>query len=129
MEFENEEYVWFEYLRKLLEIINKDPSSWVLVTPERCIFETIITNSGKFFFSIHVTCITQNLILIGGAFGQNLDLIGNILAASLHIDSDAESRLKIFTSLTTALENKEIYFKNAKNLTSFLQQLVSGNIY
>lgn len=107
MELNSEEIVWCNYLRKLLENIDRDPSAWILVTAERCIFETILMKSM-------------------GAFGQNLDLIGKILASCLNVDCDAESRLKIFTALSNVFEQKDVYFKEVKDLNAFLQQFIEG---
>lgn len=45
---------------------------------------------------------------------------------SLDTDADAEARLKTFMALSTALENKDVVFKNATNLNSFLEVLISG---
>lgn len=47
MNFNDANQLWCEYLTKLLDIIDRDPKSWVPVTAERCIFETILTNSGN----------------------------------------------------------------------------------
>lgn len=106
MKLDSDDDVWCEYGRKLLEVIDRDPQSWILLTPERCIFEIILTKSNV-------------------AFGRNLDLIGKILTSCLHVDCDVESRLKIFTALSNVLEQKENFFKEAKNLDKFLEQLVS----
>lgn len=53
-------------------------------------------------------------------------MIGDILIKTLDTDADAESRLKTFMALSTALENKDVVFKNAKDLNSFLEVLISG---
>lgn len=56
-----------------------------------------------------------------------MPLIGEILMDALNIDVDAESRLRTFIALTTAIENKQIIFKNAgKDLELFLETLVTG---
>lgn len=60
------------------------------------------------------------------AFGENLDIIGDILTETMDTEADAEARLKTFVALSTALENKDKIFKNAKDLNGFLEKLVSG---
>lgn len=107
MGLESSETVWINYLRELLKDIDKDPAAWVAVTAERCMFETLLTKSGR-------------------AFGQNLDLIGNILRSSLNVDCDVESRLKIFTALSDAFDEKDKLFDDAKDLSAFLRQLING---
>lgn len=50
--------LWNKYVRYLLENINRDPMSWTVVTPYRCIFETILLESGTEF------TLKGNLLLI-----------------------------------------------------------------
>lgn len=38
--------LWCKYTRELLVDLNKDPKAWLAVTAERCIFETILLESG-----------------------------------------------------------------------------------
>lgn len=64
--------------------------------------------------------------ILGQGFGENLDIIGDILIKTLDTEADAESRLKTFVALSTALENKDKIFRNATDLNDFLEKLVSG---
>lgn len=107
LNFPSPQDLWSKYSRDLLVDLSKDPAAWLVVTADRCIFETILLESGE-------------------AFGENLDLIGEILAKTLDVEADAEARLKTFVALSTALENKDTIFKKAKNLNEFLETLVSG---
>lgn len=47
--------LWSKYCGVLLNDIKKDPKSWTIVSAERCIFETIVLQSGNYDFK---TCIT-----------------------------------------------------------------------
>lgn len=38
--------LWHKYTRNLLIDLNKDPTAWLVVSAERCIFETILLESG-----------------------------------------------------------------------------------
>lgn len=38
--------LWHKYTRNLLLDLNKDPKAWLAVTTERCIFETVLLESG-----------------------------------------------------------------------------------
>lgn len=43
--------LWNKYTRDLLlDLDQKDPKAWLVVTAERCIFEIILLESGKKFF-------------------------------------------------------------------------------
>lgn len=99
--------LWNKYVGYLLNNINKDPKSWMVVTAERCIFETVLLESGE-------------------AFGENLETIAEILIKTLDTEADAEARLKTFIALSTAFENKDTIFKNASNINTFLEVLISG---
>lgn len=68
----------------------------------------------------------MKIFVLGEAFGENLDIIGEILTKTLDNEADAESRLKTFVALSTALENKDKIFRNAQNLNTFLETLVAG---
>ena len=62
----------------------------------------------------------------GEAFGENLPTIARILTKALDVDADAESRLKTFISLSTALDNKSIVFANSEGVNEFLEILITG---
>ncbi|KAL3274530.1 hypothetical protein HHI36_015912 [Cryptolaemus montrouzieri] len=98
--------LWSDYLGMLLNEINVDPKSWTMVTSQGCIFELILTESGE-------------------AFGENLEDILSILKEVLDTSTDPECRLKIFLALTVAFENKDVTFKNSKNLSHFFEELIT----
>ncbi|KAF5289722.1 hypothetical protein FQA39_LY03639 [Lamprigera yunnana] len=100
-------HIFSTYGQKLLKKLNIDPKSWTTVTAERCIFETFLLESGE-------------------AFGENLMIVIDILEQSLDCEADAESRLKIFIALSTALNAKDEVFKNANDLNEFLQKLLTN---
>lgn len=54
--------LWSKYAPCLLETINKDPKSWTVVTPERCIFETILMESGIAFPLNKKLCVVIRII-------------------------------------------------------------------
>lgn len=72
--------------------------------------------------------LLYNKYHLGEAFGENLDIIADILVKTLDTETDAEARLKTFVALSVAFENKDKIFKNAKNLNEFLEKIVSGFI-
>lgn len=102
--------LWSLYTGPLLQHIHKNVSLWTTVTDEECIFVTILLESRE-------------------AFGENLDVIGDILIEQLNVENDAEARLKTFHVLATVFEQKEIIFQSTTGLTEFLERLITGNIY
>ncbi|KRT85897.1 HEAT domain-containing protein [Oryctes borbonicus] len=107
LNLESKHELWKKYCGFLLTSIKKDPKSWTAVSAESCIFETILLQSEE-------------------AFGENLPILGEILVNALDMDVDAECRLKTFIALTTAMDNKQIIFKNAEEeLSQFLETLVT----
>ncbi|XP_056631569.1 dynein axonemal assembly factor 5 isoform X1 [Diorhabda sublineata] len=97
--------LWKLYSPKLLNHVNKNPSLWVTVTEEECIFLFILTNMEE-------------------AFGENLEIIKDILVQALDIDCDCESRLKILYVLATLFEKKDIIFGTQRDVSGFLEKLV-----
>ena len=45
--YESTYQLWSEYCPVLLGDMKSDPKSWVVVSPERCIFETVLLESGN----------------------------------------------------------------------------------
>lgn len=80
----------------------------------------------RFLWPFHFQYIFLTHFFKGESFGENLEAIGEILAKTLDTSCDAESRLRIFVALSTALDEKDIVFKNASNLNGFLETLISG---
>lgn len=117
--------LWCKYTRNVLIALNKDPQAWLVVTPERCILETVLMESGA-VYKIGNSFVDFILHTLGEALGENLDIIGEILTKTLDTEADAEARLKTFVALSVALENKDKVFRNAKDLNEFLETLVSG---
>ncbi|KAF5288304.1 hypothetical protein FQR65_LT12036 [Abscondita terminalis] len=99
--------IWSKYTPNLLRKINCDPKSWTVFTIERCIFETFLLQSGE-------------------AFGENLTETVEILEKALDPEADPESRLQTFIALSTALDSKDVVFKNAQHLNNFVQRLLSN---
>lgn len=102
--------LWSLYTGQLLQHIHRNVSLWTTVTDEECIFVTILLESRA-------------------AFGENLDVIGDILIEQLNVENDAETRLKTFHVLATVFEQKEIIFQNAAALTEFLERLITGKVF
>ncbi|XP_028155551.1 dynein axonemal assembly factor 5 [Diabrotica virgifera virgifera] len=105
LRLENSQQLWSLYSPKVLNHINKNPNLWVTVSEEECIFLTVLTNMKE-------------------SFGQNLEVIKDILVQALDTECDAESRLKIFYVLATLFEKKDIIFANGQEITGFLEKLV-----
>lgn len=125
--------LWSKYCGVLLNDIKKDPKSWTLVSAERCIFETIVLESGNYNLQTYmykeIITFSSLFVFVEEAFGQNLRIIAEILVNALDTEADAESRLKIFMALTTVMDNKQVMFKNAnEDLAVFLETLVTGII-
>lgn len=99
--------LWHSYAKDLLVALNKDPKGWLIATAERCIFEIFVLHSRE-------------------AFGENLELIGDILTKTLDTGADPEARLKTFAALSSAFEKKDVIFKNAERLNVFLETLIAG---
>ncbi|EFA07827.2 HEAT repeat-containing protein 2-like Protein [Tribolium castaneum] len=107
LQFSGLDCLWGAYVGRLLGHIQNEPKSWLVTTPQRCIFETILLHSNS-------------------AFGENLPKIGEILAQSLHPEADPESRLKTFWALSTAFDNKSVIFRKSSDLvTEFFEKLIS----
>ncbi|KAJ3645393.1 hypothetical protein Zmor_023056 [Zophobas morio] len=98
--------LWSAYAHRLLIHIATDPKSWLVVTSQRCIFETILLESNS-------------------AFGENLPTIANILIQTLNPEADPESRLKTFWALSTAFDHKSVIFEKSDDQTAFFAKLIS----
>lgn len=101
--------LWSLYTGRLLKHINRNVKLWTTVTEEECIFVTILLECGE-------------------AFGENLNLIGDILVEQLDVENSAETRLKTFHILATVFEQKELIFCNTHGSTEFLERLIQGKI-
>lgn len=44
----NKDELWSKYCSYILDNVKKDPKSWTIVTPNRCIFEIILLEAGGY---------------------------------------------------------------------------------
>lgn len=103
-----DEELWSLYTGQLLTHIHRNVSLWTTYTDEECIFVTILLEAGQ-------------------AFGENLDIIGQILIEQLDVENDGEVRLKTLHVLANVFEQKDMIFRSADGLTNFLEKLIKGN--
>lgn len=78
-----------------------------------------------FFFYVAKSLLES--IILGETFGENLEIVGEILEQALNTEADPESRLRTFMALSTSLQLKDVIFKNSVNLNVFLEKLITGN--
>ncbi|XP_076254146.1 dynein axonemal assembly factor 5 isoform X2 [Rhynchophorus ferrugineus] len=94
------------YSNRLLMHVNESPKTWTVVNEKACIFLLLLLE-------------TQ------GAFGLNLDIIGDILNEVLNEETNPEMRLKTFYVLASVFDNKDIIFLKAENKAKFLETLIT----
>ncbi|VEN39068.1 unnamed protein product, partial [Callosobruchus maculatus] len=105
LKVESHKDIWSLYTGRLLQNVQKNPETWTPVTDEACIFLTTIE-------------------LCDEAFGENLELIGDILVKLLDIETDAEMRLKAFYILANVFERKGVTIEKSPEATQFLERMI-----
>lgn len=103
----NTSTLWKLYTEPLLRHININPGIWTTASENACIFLTILCNSGE-------------------AFGGNLKHIQLILNELFSTEADTELKLKILYILANVFQEKNVFLRNAINLTSFLEKMLNG---
>ncbi|GFG28909.1 hypothetical protein Cfor_12253 [Coptotermes formosanus] len=96
------------HIEPMLQEFEASSDSWSLCSPERFIFEAILTYAGS-------------------AIGLHLHTVGMILATCLKPEKDPEVKLKIFTILSTNIVCRE-ELKQAPESRTFLIKLVEDVI-
>ncbi|XP_026725324.1 dynein assembly factor 5, axonemal [Trichoplusia ni] len=94
-----------KHIGKVLAGITSDALTWTMLTPDRCLLECALMNSGS-------------------AMGAQLHLIAPLLKECLATPKvDPEVKLKIFTTLSTVLLRRDVNFKTCDNdkLEAFLK--------
>ncbi|XP_013199371.1 dynein axonemal assembly factor 5 [Amyelois transitella] len=100
------------HISLILEDIKSDPLTWTLMSPDRCLLECV-------------------LLRCGSAIGNQLHLIAPLLTKCLATPkADPEVKLKIFTSLSTALLRREDNFRKCQRdaLEEFLKIVIKDVI-
>ncbi|XP_037872856.1 dynein axonemal assembly factor 5 [Bombyx mori] len=96
------------HIGKVLANITSDAPTWTLLTPDRCLLECVLMHAGS-------------------AMGAQLHLIAPLLKECLaNTETDAEVRLKIFTTLSTALLKRQENFRkcDSDKLGAFLKIII-----
>nr|CAI5857256.1 unnamed protein product [Callosobruchus analis] len=99
--------IWYLYTGRLLQNIKMNPETWTPVTDEACIFLTTME-------------------LCDEAFGENLEVIGDMLVKLLDTETDAEMRLKAFYILANIFERKAVTIEKSSEATLFLERMIKG---
>lgn len=104
---QNTAILWKLYTQPLLKHINTNPEIWTTVNDNACIFLTILCKSRE-------------------AFGENLGHIQLILNKLFDKETDDEMKLKTLYILANVFQERDVFLKNAANLTTFLEKMLSG---
>lgn len=107
LDLQSTNILWKLFTQPLLKHINTNPKIWTTVTDNACIFLTILCNSKE-------------------AFGENLDHIQLILNELFDTEADAELKLKTLYILANVFEEKDVFLRDAVNLTPFLEKIFKG---
>ncbi|XP_039753956.1 dynein assembly factor 5, axonemal [Pararge aegeria] len=97
-----------KHICRILADINSDAITWSLLTPDRCLLECVLLNSGS-------------------AMGSQLHLIAPLLKECLAPPKvDPEVKLKVFTALSTVLLKRQTNFRKCEpdKLESFLKIVI-----
>lgn len=82
-----------------------------------------------FYFIVIVCIIQKNILISGPALGLNLHLLSPLLVEALaSVEIDPEVKLKLFTSLSSVLLNRDENLELASEyyLQSFLNVILQG---
>ncbi|XP_063618443.1 dynein axonemal assembly factor 5 [Cydia splendana] len=97
-----------KHIRHILAAITSDALTWTLLTPDRCLLECVLMNTGS-------------------AMSSNLHLIAPLLKECLATPKvDPEVKLKMFTALSTALLRRQDNFSKCSGdiLEAFLKIII-----
>ncbi|XP_061713504.1 dynein axonemal assembly factor 5 [Cydia pomonella] len=97
-----------KHIRHILAAITSDALTWTLLTPDRCLLECVLLNTGS-------------------AMSSNLHLIAPLLKECLATPKvDPEVKLKMFTALSTALLRRQDNFSKCSGdiLEAFLKIII-----
>ncbi|XP_068631779.1 dynein axonemal assembly factor 5 [Battus philenor] len=100
------------HIRRILVDITSDALTWTLLTPDRCLLESILLHSGY-------------------AMGSQLHLIAPLLRECLATPKvDPEVKLKVFTALSTVLLRRQSNFSKCEmdKLEAFLKVVIEDVI-
>ncbi|CAH0563466.1 unnamed protein product [Brassicogethes aeneus] len=103
---ESGQNLWDMFTQDVLKHINVEPKLWTKTSDHCCVFLTVISECNE-------------------AFGVNLEIIADVLEKALDDEADGEQKLNTLYVLSEVFGDKKLIFKNAENLTQFLEKLIT----